>query len=216
MKKLLFTLLLMSGSFSTIYCQVIKFDITLYPPTGNIVGKLYISDSLSNPFTGTMVIDNDSRELFGWNVIKISTGPGYNYTTTSLVFYVNIAGEYQHQQLFKGILSADQNILCGDYFYYGNEYPFIATRDYTTVGIARIQSLDSGSKLYPNPVQDYLQFDISIPCSLVEIFDSNGNLLKESAFTGKVQVSDLPAGIYFAYLSCADNRKECFKFIKNK
>jgi len=216
MKNLLFTFIYACFFCSASYGQMLEFDLTLYPPTGNLLGKIIINDSSANPFTGTMVIDNDPRPLFGWYVYKISSGPGYNYTTSSMVFYVNISAGYEHQQLFKGILSADEMILSGNYFYYGNEYPFFATRHFATTGVPPMLAMASGSSLYPNPVRDYLQFDPAYGYSRVSIFTMDGQLVMETPYADRIRVETLAAGAYVASLSGLGDRTESIKFIKSE
>ncbi|WP_294232249.1 T9SS type A sorting domain-containing protein [Chryseobacterium sp. sg2396] len=75
----------------------------------------------------------------------------------------------------------------------------------------------AGLQLYPNPVQDFIEFKgQAAPYSTAKIYSVDGKLIKTSDIrSGKVQVSDLPAASYFIEVSGKNSQKpETSKFIK--
>jgi len=119
-------------SLVSLYSQEIKydakFDLTICTVTRNAPAKLFIKNGDGNTFSGVLIIDNDVRDVFGWYVYKISEGGAHKYNTKSMVFYVKIKADFQHQQLFRGILNFDESYLSGTYFYWGNEFIFFGNR----------------------------------------------------------------------------------------
>ena len=59
-------------------------------------------------------------------------------------------------------------------------------------------------KLYPNPFTDYIIIDSPVDITSWTLFDLNGKILKHSVATLQIQVSNLPAGIYFLKIDSAN------------
>jgi hypothetical protein len=55
--------------------------------------------------------------------------------------------------------------------------------------------------VYPNPANDFINFDIKGSVVSYEIFNSIGGKVIEGETEGPVNVSGLPAGVYFAKIS---------------
>ncbi len=218
MRKFILAALISFFYIANSYCQtnnITAYSLNLFSPSRNLTGELYVKDSIANLFTGTMVIDNSTRMIYGWYVNKTSQGTNYTYNTVSMIFYVQINGGFQHQQLFKGILSYDKKFLSGEYFYYGNEYPFNAILD--TTSITAIQKIENKNELkyYPNPVNNYLQFESSNKYNEIKIYNMSGDLLLQESYKSKIKVSELNNGIYIAQLLNNGIAKDAIKFIKN-
>ncbi len=218
MRRIILVVLISIFYIGSSYCQtnnITAYSLSLYSPSRNLTGKLYVKDSIANLFTGTMVIDNSTRMIYGWYVNKISQGTNYSYNTVSMVFYVQINGGFQFQQLFKGILSYDKKFLSGDYFFYGNEYPFNAILDTTSITNVQKIEIKNELKYYPNPVNNYLQFESSNQYNEIKIYNMSGDLLLQESYKSKIEVSGLNNGIYIAQFLNNGIAKDAIKFIKN-
>jgi hypothetical protein len=101
-----------------------KFYLTISTVTRDAEATLFIKDNTGNTFTGTLIIDNDERPVFGWYTENISEGGIFHYNTVGIVFYVDLKMDFQHQQLFKGLFNFDKTTISGTYFYWGNEFIF--------------------------------------------------------------------------------------------
>ena len=85
--------------------------------------------------------------------------------------------------------------------------------DSTTLAIAEINGFKNSLQVYPNPVNDRLNFQwrVSENTSSIsmEILDISGRIIKSQALInneGEIQIAvDFPAGIYFVRLN-ANNR----------
>jgi len=80
----------------------------------------------------------------------------------------------------------------------------------------KIQSI----KVKKNPVKDILELDISenISISNIEIYDSSGKFIKQSANLNKdhkINCSTLSNGKYWISISTTENKKYLLNFIKN-
>ena len=63
---------------------------------------------------------------------------------------------------------------------------------------------DDSIRMFPNPAFDYLAFDGANDFQLARIFNETGCMVKEQQFLGqkyRVQLSDLPAGLYYLQIS---------------
>jgi hypothetical protein len=129
-RTMLFVIFLMS--LASLFSQEIeydaKFNLTICTVTRNAPGELFIKNGDGNTFSGVLSIDNDVREVFGWYVDKISEGGIHRYNTKSIIFYVKLNADFQHQQLFRGILNYDETYLSGTYFYWGVEFIFFGDK----------------------------------------------------------------------------------------
>jgi CubicO group peptidase (beta-lactamase class C family) len=72
------------------------------------------------------------------------------------------------------------------------------------------ESNDKNTTFFPNPVQNYIFSSIFIENDEIELTDIYGKVILKQAFHEKIDVKDLPKGIY--YLSLNKNAK--FKFLK--
>ena len=84
-----------------------------------------------------------------------------------------------------------------------------------TLGINENSLVDIA--LYPNPVTDILNISSKTEITSVEIYNVNGQLLKNislKAMQGEIDLNSLTTGIYFAKV-IANNAMETFKIIKN-
>ena len=210
----IFTLFLFS--VSTIKSQTFdeKYNLTICTMTRNASATLTITYGSGNTFTGILNIDGQDRQVYGWDVVKKSEGAGYIYNTESLVFYVKINGDFQHQQLFKGIFNYDKTILSGEYFYAGNEFIFQGVKIENITSL-RTEVIEETVKLYPSPVEDILNIKVlNINYNSIEIFDLKGIKLKEDGNVNQISVNELKAGTYILKLIGNSNSTTSYKFIK--
>ena len=161
----------------------------------------YLSGSLPSYYEMT-VINNEG---------EIITDFSYH---TSVVSAFNCSRDLSHRYI-EGLDFApgDTMILLDSFFLYGHPNDtlhFYAMAPNHTLHSSPVPyiSFDASTsqqtispnqiKLYPNPVHDFLQIDLSNTFSKIQIFDQHGHLAQESKLiSGKVNVSQLPPGLYF-------------------
>lgn len=86
----------------------------------------------------------------------------------------------------------------------------------TVAGIHDL-SLTLGAHLFPNPAQQILYVQVKDPDKSIErvsFLTIEERLIREMAFTGKLDVGDLPAGVYFVELTGSKGRLARYKIIK--
>ncbi len=217
---ILFTTLFFVKSFSQETKYDAKYHLTVYTINRSVEGELLIINGYGNSFTGVLKIVGEEREVFGWYTEKISEGGIYIYNTKGIVFYVKLNADFQHQQLFKGILSYDGTKLSGEYFYWGNEFIFNGYKadpdenpDDTIINtpndtirskITIIVDNNIGDliTISPNPVNNTLTissslFDLSN--LYIELYSDSGILIKKIDLLSNITQIDLsmiPAGSY--------------------
>lgn len=84
------------------------------------------------------------------------------------------------------------------------------------VGIPEIEDTENRVSVFPNPAADYISYSILIPnhkLSNVIITDMQGRLLK-NVYLPKVDISDLPKGLYLLHFEFENDRRIVEKFIK--
>ena len=70
-------------------------------------------------------------------------------------------------------------------------------------------------KIFPNPVQDYVNIESDKNFIAYEILDESGKLVLNKDFkSSKINISNLKAGLYFIKLKSLDNETNIVKFIK--
>jgi len=70
-------------------------------------------------------------------------------------------------------------------------------------------------KIFPNPVQDYVNIESDKNFIAYEIIDENGKLISSKDFKGsKIDISNLKTGVYFVKLKTLSNETNIVKFIK--
>ena len=117
-----------SYSQDSVYEYDMKFNLTICTTNRNAPAELTIINGSGNTFTGILFVDGEQRDVFGWYTEKKSEGGGFIYDTKGIVFYVRLKADFQHQQLFRGILNYDESYLSGTFFYWGNEFIFYGDR----------------------------------------------------------------------------------------
>jgi len=90
----------------------------------------------------------------------------------------------------------------GDEIVYLLDTVKITFKDGGITGIPALQNTVE-IKLYPNPSSDYVIIDSPVAISSWTLFDLSGSMLKHSDSDLQIQVSDLPAGIYFLRIDTA-------------
>lgn len=100
--------------------------------------------------------------------------------------------------------------------YFDYNYPII-TNDYQTVIESEMDTsefFNNDISLYPNPTQGILNVTSTSPVSKVEIFDTSGRLiLVLNNTSNKINISDLPSGIYIFKLHGVESTSN-FRIIK--
>jgi len=70
-------------------------------------------------------------------------------------------------------------------------------------------------KIFPNPVQDFVNIESNKNFIAYEIIDESGKLILNKDFkSSKIDISNLKAGLYFIKLKSLDNETNIVKFIK--
>lgn len=70
-------------------------------------------------------------------------------------------------------------------------------------------------KIFPNPVQDYINIESDRDFFAYEIIDESGKLVFNKDFKGnKIDISNLKTGLYFIKLKSSGNETNIVKFIK--
>ena len=86
---------------------------------------------------------------------------------------------------------------------------------YTIGGVtSNDKSVSNALLIYPNPVKDILQMEHNQNAKELSIYDARGKLLKQVSTEGtetKVNVSELPTGLYFIR---ADRASQLHRFVK--
>jgi hypothetical protein len=191
-----------------------KYLLTICTMTRNAQAELYLKYGEGNTFTGVLKVDGNDRPVFGWVITKKSEGGQFAYNTISLSFQVKLNADFQHQQLFKGIFNYDKTIISGEYFYWGNEFPFQGEKTYLSTTTNKVVTTEN-VKIFPNPVKDILIIeDLSSNCKSIEIFDINGVKVLETVYANQISVINLNTGIYFLKLINSNNSITTYKFIK--
>ncbi|MCD9856235.1 T9SS type A sorting domain-containing protein [Epilithonimonas sp. JDS] len=96
-----------------------------------------------------------------------------------------------------------------------------AARDYATLTLSPSLAVDESAlaankvSLYPNPVQDVLNFTNADKIKSVKIFDATGKQLPSQKGVSNLNVSTLGKGVYFVEVEKMDGTIAYEKFIKN-
>lgn len=70
-------------------------------------------------------------------------------------------------------------------------------------------------KIFPNPVQDYINIESDKNFTAYEIIDESGKLITHNDFKStRIDISNLTAGLYFIKLKSLSNETNIVKFIK--
>lgn len=70
-------------------------------------------------------------------------------------------------------------------------------------------------KIFPNPVQDYVNIESDKNFVVYEIIDESGKMVVSKDFnSSKIDISNLKAGVYFIKLKSLSNETNVVKFIK--
>jgi hypothetical protein len=72
--------------------------------------------------------------------------------------------------------------------------------------------------IYPNPATDflYIETQLLIEPSHITLTDITGRVVFQSAFSNRIDVSQLPDGIYLIIISCKEGAHYHHKIIKQK
>lgn len=98
---------------------------------------------------------------------------------------------------------------------------FHAARDYATLTLSPSLAVDESAlaankvSLYPNPVQDVLNFTNADKIKSVKIFDAAGKQLPNQKGVSNLNVLTLSKGVYFVEVEKLDGTIAYEKFIKN-
>ena len=98
------------------------------------------------------------------------------------------------------------------------EYDYGQTEDYTLlVGLMGASDLNgNGFTYYPNPVKDYLNIHSSKTIESVSVYNLAGQAItsQAKAIQGKINMGNLPEGVYVVRVAFEGGRTETFKVIK--
>jgi hypothetical protein len=87
-----------------------------------------------------------------------------------------------------------------------------------TIGMNELKKTQVKLNAYPNPATN----DLYVSCdktlsgnSSIEVINSLGQVVLKTNYAGKINISELPRGLYFVRLSDKNNSSDFIKFIKN-
>jgi predicted acyl esterase len=104
------------------------------------------------------------------------------------------------------------SLIATNFVYHRNELPsriIIPFIDQATA-VATNDVQDNEIKIYPNPANDFINFNIKSGNSDYEIFDVRGMPAAKGITNGRINVSALPAGVYFIKFSYGLREKPNF------
>ena len=143
------------------------------------------------------------QSLFYKGGYSLKTAPAtYNY-------FWPTAAQWKHETISLAAYTGEVMIrfrkICG----WSNNLFIDAVSVAQSTGISTIALNETGISIYPNPTTDYIYMSET---GNIALFDFSGKLLLEEKNTNKLDISALPAGMYF--LRVGDNLKQTFKVIK--
>ncbi len=212
-----------------------RFGSVIYDNTGiGIVGIMYNSSTkainglarLTNNSTATVntyAISGLSATVFPANTwVKV----GYSYDTVNGVITFTINGTTSTLNIsgytVVAGLTPDEHDINMPYLQ-GNTDTMTASVDNVTISAVKTTQLgtrnvgavevDSDFKIYPNPVTDVLLIDSKLKFKNAQIFDMTGKVINKKLDGNKLNVKDLPKGIYILKLE-NDGGVVTKKFIK--
>jgi hypothetical protein len=171
-------------------------NLTLTPQKTQMAGQMELNwTDNSNDEDGFSI----ERSLDGnsWSVIGTSTAATYtdNGLQEGTLYYYQVAA-------YNGSgSSAYSNVVSGMTLAVGIDAP----------------SSDNSVSVYPNPVANVLSFNSALPLqnAVVQLTDVSGKLIhSEMISANAMDVSQLPAGLYFGTISGSEISTSVFKFVK--
>lgn len=179
-----------------------KMTVRVWSPDANTPIRLKIEDA--NDKTHTCETQTNTTVASGWETIifdfanqatgteslSVGLGHGWVYNKASIFFNFDIEGT--------------------DKVYYFDDVKMYEE----TTGFDDLNQLDF--QVYPNPAFDYLYISNTANLKRIEIYSITGQKVKTvETFDNKIQVSELPQGVYV--LTAESNSGEIFssKFFKN-
>lgn len=154
---------------------------TLYQQMGALVN--YTDDVYGffyYPLDTLLVID--STFYIGWIQTtddNLNVGFDLNRVSNQHLFY-NVSGTWQNSSIPGSVMMRP--------VFGSDPYPFST--------VAQI-SIASNYQIYPNPVNDHINFIFDHNPEFIEIYDSNGRLVYTYPYSSQIETFDFPAGIYF-------------------
>lgn len=177
--------------------SVTKVSVRVYSPTIGIQIRLKAEDYRNNTLTveteATTTKSNEWEELtFNFSNVAPGTNP-YNPTTyfnkVSIFFNFGVEGTNK-------VYYFDNVKMYGD-----------------PLGIEDLDNIDF--KIYPNPASDYIYFSQYNDLKKIEIFNMSGQKVKiQEIIENKIQISDLPQGIYLIFAESFSGKILTDKFFK--
>lgn len=155
------------------------------------VDWLWSDGTTNGALTEEDVFNNE--DLSYYMIITISPEDGYCFTDATTVFYNGDAAP-----LAQGYVTALGKFMALTINYYVTD-PTIGIDEQTAESIA----------IWPNPTTDVLYLDV-IEGTAVSVFDMTGRMVMQQRYEGKINVSELSAGIY-----AVKAESLIVKFIKN-
>lgn len=69
-------------------------------------------------------------------------------------------------------------------------------------------------QIFPNPVSDFIQISGIYDGKIIQVYTIDGRLIKSEIFAPKVNVSQLPSGVYVLKITTRELQSHEFKFVK--
>ena len=160
------------------------------------VGTLKLQQSIHNNVTRYHIKDSLTTNVFGATVALVRDWYEYydlttgNYLPLFILINLKIASPFVNNETSL-VLSSDQPL--------------------TFVGLNEVTGLSH--KVYPNPVTDILNFNVTGKISTILISSLDGKTLKTTT-ESSIDVSDLTSGLYI-YKAIVDNEVSTGSFMKN-
>lgn len=179
-----------------------KMTVRVWSPTANTPIRLKIEDA--NDPTHTCETETNTTVTAGWETVEfdfanqatgtesLSVGLGYGWVYNKASIFFNFGTE-----------GADE-------VYYFDDVKMYEE----TTGFDELNKIDF--QVYPNPATDYLYISNTADLKRIDIYSVTGQKIKTiEAIDSKIQVSELPQGVYI--VTAESNSGEIFstKFFKN-
>lgn len=167
------------------------------PNTGAVTFISPYNIQVGGNLTGGAFIDPNTMTYFfshGLNIVGVSL-------TTGLITS-SVPKIYPSNEMAFDMMRASQNCFGAS-----------RIRPNPAVSIEEVNALENELVLFPNPVQNELTISSDVALQSITIVDLMGNKLVRS-IENNVNVAQLPAGIYLAYISTSEGKTYTRKFTK--
>lgn len=149
-------------------------------------------------------------------------GPGNNMTPACEGWYKMTLDFFKVLATFNNCLtfapppiSQEYSVIVEDTIFYDYSAGSISNPPACLLAVNDPSKKNAVVKIFPNPVQDYINIESDKNFIAYEVIDGSGKVISKSDFKGsKIDISRLTAGVYFIKLKSLSNETNIVKFIK--